>query len=69
MNVVCCLPHSWYGEYTMDVLFSTSLGAPRDSIGEHGKLIAAVDNSLVAQQPGRALNHLTVRVFLCKFVI
>ena len=53
----------------MDVLFSTSLGAPRDSIGEHGKLIAAVDNSLVAQQPGRALNNFTMRVLLCKFVI
>ena len=53
----------------MNVLLSTSLGASQDSIGEHGALIAAVDNSLVAQQAGRALNHLTVRVLLCKLTV
>ena len=61
--------HSWYGDYTMDVLLSSTLGASQDSIGEHGALIAAVGNALTAQQQGRILNHMTMRVVLCKFSI
>ena len=53
----------------MNVLLSTTLGASRDSIGEHGALMAAVNNALVAQQAGRALNHSVMRILLCKFII
>ena len=53
----------------MDVLLATSLGASQDSIGEHGALIAAVGNALTAQQPGKVMHHMTMRVLLCEFNI
>ena len=53
----------------MDVLLATTLGASQDSIGEHGALIAAVGNALTAQQPGKVMHHMTMRVILCEFNI
>ncbi|XP_065909836.1 cytochrome P450 3A24-like isoform X2 [Dysidea avara] len=58
---------SWYGNYTMDVLLSTSLGASSEDMGEHGALVAAVANAMAAQQTGSALNALTTRVLFSNF--
>ena len=53
----------------MDVLFAATFGASRDSIGEHGALITAIDNAMTAQQPGGFMHHMTMRVLLCEFII
>jgi len=58
--------YSWYGDYTMDVLLSTSLGASSEDMGEHGNLVNATSNCMIAQQTGSALNALTTRVLFCE---
>lgn len=70
LNVVLFLndsSHSWYGDYVMNVLLSTTLGASQDSVGEHGSLLVAVGNALTAQQTGKMFHATTLRVLLCEY--
>lgn len=53
----------------MDVLLSTTLGASRDSIGEHGTLVAAASHIFAGQQLGNALNATIMSALLCEFII
>ena len=58
------LTYSWYGEYILNVLLCTTLGATQD--GEHGSLIAAVGNAFAAQNTGRVLDNLVTTAVLCE---
>ena len=66
---VLALSHSWYGDYTNDVLLSTTLGVSQENIEEHRALVAAVANTFTPQQTGRTFNSTTLQVLLCKLII
>jgi len=63
-----CFSHSWYGDYTMEVLLSASMGASSEDMGEHGALVTAVANAFVGKQTGNALNSMAIRILHCKSV-